>query len=151
MEVLWWDVATKVKFKNIINKKLGETYETKEVKGITENIEEESLINYIKYQNKDLFQENSEISIIKYWATKKNSKVYQAILQLDLHTYNKMTVGMGKLFIGYNVCTVYDFVAIKRCFKRINCNRVSQECNKDLSCPKCADSHELKNGTENNF
>lgn len=146
------------KFKNIINEKLGDKYVTTEVKGISprirvvglsEDYEEESLVNHLKHQNKDCFNENSVISVIKCYATKKNNRIFQAILQIDVNSYNKIiSVGMGRLLVGYDICGVYDYINIKRCFKCNNYNHFSRDCKKEQTCPRCAGPHELRNCKE---
>lgn len=82
---------------------------------MSEKLENEVLVNYVKYQNKNLFNpENPECKVLKIWHTKKNNYVFQAILQVDVNSYNNiMSIGNGKLFIGLDVCDVYDSVVLK--------------------------------------
>jgi hypothetical protein len=70
-------------------------------------------------------------------AYKKNNKVFQAVVQVDRLTYDRL-IKAGDLFIGYDHCYVFDAVEILRCY---NCNEFkhsSKNCNQKRSCPRCA-------------
>lgn len=146
------------KFKNIAKEKLGDKYEIKDAKklsprirvvGMTEKYEEDVLINHVKYQNKNMLSDQCECTLIKFWPTKRNKNVFQAILQVDVASYNNiMTLGNGKLFVGYDYCEVYDSILLLRCYKCNGYNHVSGKCNNKRSCAKCANDHEIKNCTE---
>ena len=145
-----------VKFKTLANSKLSERYEVKDLRsvnprirvvGMSEKLKDEVLVNYVKYQNKNLFNlEKPECKVLKIWHTKKNNCVFQAILQVDVNSYNNiMSIGNGKLFIGLDVCDVYDSVVLRRCFKCNGYNHHSGNCQIDKHyCPRCAEQHLLK-------
>lgn len=145
-----------VKLKTLANSKLGERYEVKDVKcinprirvvGMSEKLEEEVLLNYFKCQNKNILKSNNpECKVLRIWQTKKNKYVFQAVLQVDVTSYNNiMSVGNGKVFIGLDICDVYDSIALKRCFKCNGYNHHSSKCNSvSHYCPRCADQHQLK-------
>lgn len=147
------------KLRNIAKNKLDQNYDIKDVKnlnprvrivGMSEKLEENDVIEYIKFQNKQLTSENFECKVLKLWPTKKNVKIYQAILQVDTHFYNKvMSVGEGKVFIGFDLCNVYDSIDIRRCFKCSGFNHISNQCKSKISCPVCAGEHYLKDCNTN--
>lgn len=143
------------KLKEVAKGKLAEKYEIRDAKnlnprirlvGISEKLEESELVEFVKYQNKSLFSENSECKLIKLWPTRKNSNVFQAILQVDVITYNNlMSGGDGKLFVGYDYCDVYDSIELRRCFKCNGFNHHSNRCTvQQYSCPRCAEDHQVK-------
>lgn len=139
------------KFKKQAEQKLSTNYEIREIKpihprirlvGISGELDPETLREYILKQNCELFSDDSECKIIKTWSTKKNNNLFQATLQLDITSYNKV-MNNGYLIVGLDVCRVYDAVNILRCF---NCNAYNHSrinCNKDVTCPRCAASHSL--------
>jgi hypothetical protein len=63
--------------------------------------------------------------------------VYQAVIQVDKITYNKI-MSVGGLFIGYDFCYAFDAIEILRCF---NCNgfhHSSKTCTDKGCCPQCS-------------
>ncbi len=107
--------------------------------GLKQIYTEDEIIEYVEHairNNSDDINLNSECSFVKLWPTKKNSKIYQVILQLDRKSYDYL-MNAGGLFIGYDHCSVYDAVEVLRCF---NCNgfhHSSKNCKNAKSCPKC--------------
>ncbi len=47
------------------------------------------------------------------------------------------------LFVGYDVCTIYDGFDVTRCFNCNSFNHTSATCKNNLSCPKCAENHKI--------
>lgn len=143
-----------MKLRKIAISKLNQNYDIKDVKtlnprvrivGMSEKLEESDLIEYIKFQNKHLIGEKFECKILKLWSTKKNDKIYQAIMQVDVNFYNKiLSDGEGKLFIGFDLCNVYDSIDIRRCFKCNGFNHMSEQCKSKIRCPLCAGEHNVK-------
>nr|CAI5839586.1 unnamed protein product [Callosobruchus analis] len=107
-----------LKLKKIAGEKLADKYEVKDVSsfsprarvsGMTVKLSEQSILNYIKSQNKEVISDNFRCNVISVKSIKKRDDIFQAVLQLDYDTYNKiMSVGKGKLCVGYDVCEVYD-------------------------------------------
>ena len=143
------------KLKEVAKGTLADKYEIRDARnlypririvGISEKLEESELVEFLKRQNKSIFNENSECKVIKLWPTKKNSSVFQAILQVNVSTYNSlMCGGDGKVFVGYDYCDVYDSIEVRRCFKCNGFNHHSKRCTvQKYSCPRCADDHPVK-------
>lgn len=141
------------KFKELANTKLNKDYTIKEVPalnprfkvvGISEKLSNEELINYVKSQNKNVISENSILKIIQLMPLKKNNKIYQAVIQSDIATYNKV-IEYGKLFIGYDYCSIYDAIEMRRCFKCCGYHHISNQCTINVFiCPVCAQNHKLE-------
>ncbi|CAH1966103.1 unnamed protein product [Acanthoscelides obtectus] len=88
-----------LKLKKIAAEKLSDKYEIKEVAGfsprvrvagMTEKQSAENFINSIKSQSKDVLSEKFECKVIDIKPIKKRVEIFQAILQLDYGTYNKI-------------------------------------------------------------
>lgn len=136
----------------IAQENLAGSYEIKEtfgvrprirVAGISERFSAEVLLQVIRKCNTSLVRDDSDFSVIKIAETKRNGKVFQAVLQVDKNTYNRV-IKAGNLFIGYDSCPVYDAIEAIRCF---NCNEFhhsSKKCSKSCSCPRCGDNHTVK-------
>ena len=79
-----------VKFKTLANSKLSERYEVKDLRsvnprirvvGMSEELKDEVLVNYVKYQNKNLFNlEKPECKVLKIWHTKKKQLRFSSYL-----------------------------------------------------------------------
>lgn len=146
------------KFKDLVSSKLNEKYEVKDIKGISprikvvgmsEKLEEGELVKYAKCQNKTFFKhDDSECKVLRVWPTKKNQRIFQAILQIDVNSYNNIvSLGSGKLVIGFDVCDIYDSVAL-RCFNCNGFNHHSDKCKSGkIYCPRCSGEHSLKDCT----
>lgn len=46
--------------------------------------------------------------------------------------------------MGYDYCIIYDALEIRRCFKCWGFNHIAKNCNKEIVCPKCSESHASK-------
>lgn len=113
--------------------------------GMTDEFSAEDIVNFVKFQNKSLVSDSFECKVLNISSIKNNRNIYQAVLQIDVESYNKiMSVGKGKLFVGYNLCTVYDSIEIKRCFKCSGFHHFSNSCTNEVHCPRCSDNHLVK-------
>lgn len=140
------------RFKRLAEDKLSNAYEVKELRGInprvrvagmSQKFENEELLNIIRKQNGQLINSHSDCKLIKCYPIKKNSSVYQAVLQLDKLTYERV-MKAGNLFIGFDSCRIYNAVEVHRCF---NCNgfsHSSKACYKACTCPRCGENHSVK-------
>ncbi|XP_063912086.1 uncharacterized protein LOC135128936 isoform X2 [Zophobas morio] len=144
------------RFKKIAQEKLADSYIIKEVKGIyprvkivgiTEKYSSEDLeeiLDHVIRINSDIFDPNSVCKVLKFWPTKKKPNVYQAILQVDKISYDRL-ISSGGLFVGYDYCYTFDAVELNRCF---NCNSLghsSYVCTQKICCPRCSGDHNVKN------
>lgn len=145
-------------FKRIASEKLSGNYEIHQLKtpspsvrvvGISEYVDKELVVPYILKQNESVFQKDSVCDLISFTRTKRKQNVLQATLQLDLVSYKKI-LECGHLLVGFDVCAVYDAISPVRCFKCNGYNHTSKYCKNKLSCPKCAQPHQIKDCPEEN-
>ena len=111
------------------------------VVGIPSCIDKESLLDYLKSQNPDLLANATEYRLLHLWSLRKNKKIFQATIQLDLITYNKV-MNAGGMLVGLNICKVYDDTKVSRCFKCNGFNHTQIRCPRPKVCPICAEQHE---------
>lgn len=130
---------------------LAESYDIREapklhprirIVGMTERHDSESLINFLKTQNSDLFA-NGQLSLVSIANVKKNKNIYQAVLQLDALAY-KLSLRSNRVFVGYDCCTVYDALEVTRCFNCSGFHHISSKCRGRVACPRCAGEHSLE-------
>lgn len=77
--------------------------------GLSERMYNEEFIFYIKSQNSDLLLVDSSLNVIAVTEVQGNKRLYQALVQTDVTTYKRiMTV--GKLFVRYDYCSVFDCI-----------------------------------------
>nr|CAI5867064.1 unnamed protein product [Callosobruchus analis] len=140
------------KLKAMVQEKLSDNYEVREVTGVYPRIKlvgmnckysEETLKNLILRGNPSLFSDSGDFKIIKHFPTKKNDKIFQAIIQVDKISYEK-SMRAGHLFVGLDSCSIFDAIEIYRCFKCNEFHHSSNRCTKAVVCPLCSENHELK-------
>lgn len=141
------------RFKKLVEDKLSDKYEIKEVTGINPRVrivglsaryENEELRDHIMKCNSDLLLPGAECKIIKVFPTRKNDSIFQAVIQFDRISYEAI-VKAGRCFIGYDSCSVFEAVEVYRCYKCNDFNHSSKSCQKSISCPLCGGDHEVKN------
>ncbi|CAG9762684.1 unnamed protein product [Ceutorhynchus assimilis] len=119
------DSSSVRRVKDIANEKLAEGYEIRELKsalpvvtiiGLTEDYSNEALEHHIRSQNKNIFNNLSELSVLKVWSTKNNADIFQANLQIDTVTFNSLKQH-NRNVVGLDNCNIYDSTSITRCFK----------------------------------
>ncbi|CAH1110850.1 unnamed protein product [Psylliodes chrysocephalus] len=142
--------------KNLAGSNLMEKYEIKDMVGIEPKIrvvgmsaelDSEKIKHYVLNQNQSVLCSNPiECKVLDISCTKNNRKIYQGTLQVDVASYNNIiTNGEGKLFIGFDVCSVYDCVSVKRCYNCNGSNHFSKNCPiSTIYCPRCAEKHAVK-------
>jgi hypothetical protein len=74
----------------------------------------------------------------RFWAIKKNGKIFQAEISVDLDTY-KCLLECGHVLVG---CSVYDAVSVTRCYRCQSFNHSAKFCKNNPLCPFCGKSHE---------
>lgn len=100
------------------------------------------MINTIKAQNKDSFDENSAIEIISC-KKMRDKEVCVATVKIDLSSFKKI-MKSKRINIGWNRCRVYEYVEVTRCFKCNAYGHIAQNCTADnFFCPLCADNHQI--------
>lgn len=55
----------------------------------------------------NVISKTSHLRVLKTWATYKNSEIFQSVIEMDTDTHT-MVMKRGKLFVNFDVCTVYD-------------------------------------------
>lgn len=141
--------------KNVASKKLSSHYEISEVKkllpkirivGLMESYASDDVIKFLKGQN-DVISDDSHVRILKIWATKKDPSLFQALVELDAATFG-LVMDRGKLFVNYDVCSVYEANDVKICFKCSGFNHGQTTCRSNtIVCPKCSGKHVLNECT----
>ena len=110
--------------------------------GIPSCLDKESLMNYLKSQNLELLADATVYKLLNLWPLRKNKKVLQAVIQLDIHTFKKV-INAGSLLVGINVCKIYDDTTVTRCFKCNGFNHTQTKCFRPISCPICSGEHHV--------
>lgn len=140
------------KFKELAAEKLSGNYEVRELKGVqpavrivglSEEYSEERFTYLLRSQNPHIFSSDSQCKLLKITPTKKNNHVYQADLQLDELTFQKIT-DIGRLIVSLDNCTVYEALSFPRCFNCNGFNHTVKFCKKAVSCPLCSGNHTVK-------
>lgn len=142
------------KFKKLAEEKLATSYDIHELKsvhpvirivGMTEQLSNETLLDYILKQNSGLFNSDcNNYKVIRIWQTKKNNNIYQATLQVDIATYTRV-IEHGRVLIGLDSCTVYEAPYVPRCYTCNNYFHTKNTCKNAVSCPVCSQAHKLDN------
>lgn len=108
--------------------------------GFTVEYNAVDLVNILKEQNASVMSDNTHISVIHIFQSKKNKR-FGAFLQVDSRTFNKM-IAVDKIFIGWDSCQANEDLNIRRCYKCWGFNHVSSKCSADLQkCPLCCGNH----------
>lgn len=137
------------KLKSAAEKKFKKKYSVKvpqlenpsfKIVGIEEALSANELESCILKQNSHLQHKdlNLNIKIIKQMKSK-----YMAIIQSDTQTHEKV-IKDGRLYIGWSVCRVFDYVSVFRCFRCGGFDHKAAECSQPNRCLKCGDtSHQM--------
>lgn len=145
------------KFVDLVREKLSDNYEVKvfqglqprvRIAGISEDYDQESFLNYVRKLNPNVFRGDSDCKLINFSATKRNKDVYQAVMQVDRGTYDRI-MKVGNVFVGYDSCQVYDAISVLRCFKCNDFGHVSKYCSGLQICPRCTENHAVKDCKSN--
>lgn len=140
------------KLKSIVQQKMSDAYHVKEVGGVLRRMRivgmtvehsSEDLCRYLLSCNKNIFPDESECKIIKIFPTRRNAKIFQAIILVNKSVYDR-ALNAGNVFVAYDSCTVYDAFDLYRCYKCNEFNHSSQKCIRAVSCPVCAGDHDLR-------
>ena len=94
--------------------------------GISDCVDESSVITYLVKQNEYIFNAVDEYKLIKLapLKKKKDDERFFALLEVDIETYKK-AVNVGHCLVGLDACSIYCGIDIIRCFK---CNGFMAVC-----------------------
>jgi hypothetical protein len=90
-----------VRFKKLALEKLSDKYNIRELKDVhphlkivsmTERYEEAEFIGLLEHvlKNNEALKPDTTYKLIKYWPTKRNREIFQAVVQVDRATYDKL-------------------------------------------------------------
>lgn len=71
---------------------------------------------------------------------------YNILVEVDGLTYKNAMLNK-RINIHWQRCRVVGCLDLQRCFKCSGFNHKSANCNSPMACPKCAESHNLKDCT----
>lgn len=151
--------ADNEKLKQIASEKLSSQYNVKILKGInpririaaiSDKLSAEEIAEYAVKMNPFFFESSFECNVISVTPLKKNNHLYQAVLQIDRKSYNRI-ISAGYLFIGYDCCKVYDAISVLRCFNCNGFNHSAKQCSRPTTCPRCGANHKVTDCTENDI
>ena len=138
-------------FKNVVNEKMSTDYKISEFKqmlpkirivGLSEEYQNDEIIRFLRGQN-DALPDNGHLKVFKIWSTKNNPNVFQTVVEVDA-TAHATLMKNGKVYINFDVCTVYDATNVKICYKCCGYNHSQSKCASDkIICPKCSSNHQL--------
>lgn len=134
-----------------VNETEGENYTVKEVKSVTTKVKLVGMTK--KYSNEELksliqkqhpSSEEAVVRVIKVYEDKNTQKEnFNAILELDKSTAECM-LEEKKISIAWDMCRVYNYVQIMRCYKCLGYNHMAQECKNKIACCKCGGEHKVE-------
>lgn len=110
-----------------------------------------TIVNVEKYMDDDSFvsslkEENAHISddavikVIKVIENAKN-KTSKIIIECDLPTGDILRK-KREIVIDWDICPVYPYVGLTRCYKCYNYGHIANECKGEKACSKCGENHE---------
>ena len=113
--------------------------------GISDCVDESSVITYLVKQNEYIFNAVDEYKLIKLapLKKKKDDERFFALLEVDIETYKK-AVNVGHCLVGLDACSIYCGIDIIGCFKYNGSNHSASNCKSELVCPGCAKRHDIK-------
>jgi hypothetical protein len=142
------DSESTEKCREEIAAKLGDNYEVNVSKqkkpllkiwGLSEEIESDEFINRLKKQN-DCVLENAEIKVVNM---KTNPRGVVCLLEVDQATHEAL-MAVGRVFVGWDSCRVYQHIDILRCFKCSQFGHRAVNCTHEVCCAKCSENHDGK-------
>lgn len=114
------------------------------ISGLSENLEENTIIESIKNQNNFEFR---NIKVIKVYQSFKNRSIYNVLVEIDNEAFKQM-MDEKFVYIKYDRCVMYEKVNVRRCFKCLGFNHKIENCTSEKICYKCGETnHEVKECT----
>lgn len=140
------------KLLDLVNSKLSNTYDVKvvspihprvRISGLSEKLEENTLLEMLKSQNSSIFNSSSHIKFLSLDAVRNNKDVFHATFEVDVETYQRF-LSSGFVVIGFDYCKAYDAIDVRRCYKCCGFHHLASKCSSELPiCPRCAENHTL--------
>lgn len=114
------------------------------VTGMDENYTPLQVFSHVKQQNSDrglnITESNFKVLFIR--PHNKDDKKFQATVRVTNEIRSAIEQGNNKLFVGLNLCRIYDHFHVKRCNLCQGYNHYKEGCNKDPVCGKCSGPHQ---------
>ncbi len=114
--------------------------------GLDEKPEDNSeIIETLKKQNDEFFDNSSEIKVVTVFEMKnmRQKIYYNLIVEVNPKLYNNiMSCEEPKVNFNWNRCKVFDALHVKRCLKCCSLDgHTTKECKNNVVCHKCSGSH----------
>lgn len=110
---------------------------------MSEQFPNDNVVKYGIIENKTCLDDNSVWKLVSVEPHKRNSKLFQAVLQVDLDTYYK-TIEAGKLNVGFDLdCPVYCAIEPRKCFNYFEVHHIANQCKNEPISPKCSSDHKM--------
>ncbi len=110
------------------------------ITNMSEKLSDTDLIESVKSQNEHLI--DAEMKVICVYET-KNAESFSSIVEVKNQTFNTL-MSKSKIKIGMNVCNVYEFVNVTRCYKCCGYNHKANVCKNNKACLRCGGDHNIK-------
>lgn len=108
---------------------------------------ESKIVEALKAENDQLFDNSSKIEIVSGSVKKSKNNVNVALVALDYATHQRC-LARKRVIIGFISCPVYEHVNIVRCFKCCEFGHIADKCvEKEITCPLCSENHDIKQCT----
>lgn len=110
------------------------------ITNMSEKHTDTELINCIKSQNESI--KEAEMKVLNIYEA-KNTESYSAIIEVDNQTFS-MIMSESKIKIGLNICNVFEFVDVLRCYRCCGYSHKSNVCRNKVACLRCGGEHKIK-------
>lgn len=78
-----------------------------------------------------------------------SNNTMQCLFYYNMNKYGAygMVMDLGKLFVNFDACSVFDATDVRVCFRCSSFNHVQSNCSLKITCPKCTGEHPLNKCT----
>ena len=123
------------------------------ITGMDENHTPAEVFTLAKNLNSDhgitINENNFKVLFVRKHA--KNANKFQATVRVSNEIRSAIQNNDNKLYVGLNLCPIYDHFHIKRCNRCQGYNHYKEGCTKDPICGKCTGPHDTETCQVNNF